>query len=326
VVFDKDCGLEILVRALGGTYLPLKNGAPTGFNPLQLSPTPANVEFLKLWLRSIVRGTSVLSVPEEADLDHALRGTLALDPAARRLSRLIEFTDATRGDGIHARLSRWCASANGDYAWVFDNPLDTLSASIAGTLLFGADVTDFLDNEITRAPVTLYLFHVVRTLLDGRRFVCWADEFSRLLADPAFEQFAKDGLKVWRKLNGVLCAATQSPSDALASPIARTIIEQTPTKILFPNSDANPTEYIEGFGLSEREFKLVKEQLEPGSRMFLVKQGHHSVVCQLDLKGFASELAVISGRASSVERMYSIIDKVGCDLEQWLPAFEHSSD
>ena len=79
VVFDKDRGLEILVRALGGTYLPLKNGAPTGFNPLQLPPTPANVEFLKIWLRSLVRASVPLSVREEADLDHALRGTLALE-------------------------------------------------------------------------------------------------------------------------------------------------------------------------------------------------------------------------------------------------------
>jgi type IV secretion system protein VirB4 len=174
--------------------------------------------------------------------------------------------------------------------------------------------------------VTLYLFHVIRTLLDGRRFVCWADEFSRLLADPAFEQFAKDGLKVWRKLNGVLCAATQSPSDALSSSIARTIIEQTPTKILFPNSDAKAEEYIEGFGLSEREFKLIKEQLEPGSRMFLVKQGHYSIVCQLDLKGFGAELAVISGRASSVERLYSIMERLGHQPEQWLPEFERASE
>jgi type IV secretion system protein VirB4 len=322
VVFDKDRGLEILVRALGGIYLPLRNGTPTGFNPLQLAPTPANVEFLKVWLRSLVRGNLVLSVREETDLDHALRGTLALDPAARRLSRLIEFTDATRSDGIHARLSRWCASAKGDYAWAFDNPEDTLATHITGTSLFGTDVTEFLDNEVTRAPVTLYLFHVIRTLLNGRRFVCWADEFSRLLTDPAFEQFAKDGLKVWRKLNGVLCAATQSPSDALASGISRTIIEQTPTKILFPNSDATPQDYIQGFGLSEREFKLIKEQLEPGSRMFLIKQGHHSVVCQLDLKGFKSELSVISGRASSVERLYAIMEKTGPDPAQWLPAFE----
>ncbi len=325
VVFDKDRGLEILVRALGGTYLPLKNGAPTGFNPLQLEVTPANIEFFKIWLRSLVRGPMSLTVREESDLDHALRGTLALEPAARRLSRLIEFTDATRSDGVHARLARWCESARGDYAWAFDNPTDTLTCELAHTTLFGADVTEFLDNEVTRAPVTLYLFHVIRTLLDGRRFVCWADEFSRLLADPTFEQFAKDGLKVWRKLNGVLCAATQSPSDALGSAISRTIIEQTPTKILFPNSDANASEYIDGFGLSERELKLLKEQLEPGSRMFLVKQGHYSVVCQLDLKGFDTALAVISGRASSVERLYSIMNQVGSDPANWLPLFERQS-
>jgi type IV secretion system protein VirB4 len=320
VVFDKDRGLEILVRALGGTYLPLKNGAPTGFNPLSLAPTPANVEFLKTWLRSLV-GVS-LSVQEEADLDHALRGTLALDPSARRLSRLVEFTDATRIDGVHARLARWCEGLQGDYAWAFDNGQDSFASQLSQVSLYGVDVTDFLDNPITRAPVTLYLFHVVRTLLDGRKFVCWADEFSRLLADPAFEQFAKDGLKVWRKLNGVFCAATQSPSDALSSSISRTIIEQTPTKILFPNSEANEREYTEGFGLSEREFKLLKEQLEPGSRMFLVKQGHYSVVCQLDLKGFEAELAVISGRASAVERLYRLMDEVGQDPKDWLSIFQ----
>ena len=33
VIFDKDRGLEILVRALGGEYLPLCNGAPTGSTP-----------------------------------------------------------------------------------------------------------------------------------------------------------------------------------------------------------------------------------------------------------------------------------------------------
>ena len=104
-------------------------------------------------------------------------------------------------------------------------------------------------------------------------------------ADPAFESFAKDGPKTWRKLNGVMCVATQSASDVLDSPISRTIIEQTPTKILFPNPDANAAEYIEGFGLSEREFKLIKEQLEPGSRQFLIKQGHYSMVCRAQPQG-----------------------------------------
>ena len=107
----------------------------------------------------------------------------------------------------------------------------------------------------------------------------------------------------------------------LDSPISRTIIEQTPTKILFPNPDANAAEYIEGFGLSEREFKLIKEQIEPGSRQFLIKQGHYSVVCQLDLKGFDAELKVISGRASTVEELQRLIARTGPDPRQWLPSF-----
>lgn len=321
VIFDKDRGLEILVRALGGTYLPLRNGVRTGFNPLQLPPTARNVEFLKIWLRTLVRGVAPLSIREEADLDHALAGTLAIEPSTRRLSRLVEFTDATRTEGVHARLSRWCESMGGDYAWVFDNPEDSLVGQLSGAALFGVDVTDFLDHALTRSPVTLYLFHVIRSLLDGRRFVCWMDEFWRLLADPAFESFAKDGPKTWRKLNAVIAVATQSASDVLESGISRTIIEQTPTKIFFPNPDADPAEYMEGFGLSEREFKLIKERLEPGSRQFLVKQGHHSVVCELDLKGFDAELKVISGRASSVEELHRILATTGPDPARWLPVF-----
>ena len=116
-----------------------------------------------------------------------------------------------------------------------------------------------------------------------------------------------------------MCLATQSASDVLGSPISRTIIEQTPTKVFFPNPDANAAEYTDGFGLSEREFRLVKEQLEPGSRMFLVKQGHHSVVCQLDLKGFDAELAVISGRAGTGRAHAAAHAELGVDPAAWLP-------
>ena len=323
VIFDKDHGLEILVRALGGEYLSLKNGAATGFNPLQLPPTPANVEFLKAWLLSLTAGSPRRSggVREAADLDQALRGTLALEPAARRLSRLLEFLDPTDPEGLHARLAPWCESGGGDYAWAFDCPGDTVVARMASRSIIGFDVTEFLDHPRTRAPITLYLFHLVRQLLDGRRLVCWMDEFWRLLADPAFESFAKDGPKTWRKLNGAMCLATQSASDVLQSPISRTLVEQTPTKVFFPNADANAEEYTGGFGLTEREFRLIKDQLEPGSRMFLVKQAHHSVVCQLDLKGFDAELNVISGRIGEVARMHRIMSSTGAEPRAWLPQF-----
>jgi type IV secretion system protein VirB4 len=321
IVLDRDRGLEILVRALGGEYLPLRNGVPTGFNPLQLPPTPAHTQFLKTWLRSLAQpsGARALTVREEADLDQALRGTLALELSRRRLSRLIEFLDSTDPEGLFARLSRWCGE--GDEAWVFDNPEDVVLPLFHRTSTIGFDGTDFLNNPFTRGPVALYLFHLVQQMIDGRRLVFWVDEFSRWLADPAFTRFGQDGLKTWRKLEGVLCAATQSVSDALSSPIARTIIEQTPTKILFPNPDGTREDYVGGLGLSEREFKLVKEELAPGSRAFLIKRGRHSAVCQLDLKGFDAELAVISGRASSVEFLSQLIAQVGPEPSAWLPAF-----
>lgn len=324
IIFDKDRGLEILVRALGGEYLALSQGAATGFNPLQLPAAPMHIEFLKAWLRMLVRppGGRPLRAGEEADLEQALRGTLALERSSRRLSRLLEFLDPTDSDGMHARLARWCEVCQGEYAWVFDNAADSIVPRLAGRAVVGFDTTEFLEHEQTRAPVTFYMFHLVRQLLDGRRLVCWMDEFWRLLADPAFESFAREGPKTWRKLNGVMCLATQSASDVLDSPISRTIIEQTPTKIFFPNPDASSAEYAGGFGLTEREFKLIKEQLEPGSRCFLVKQGHHSIVCRLDLQGFNAELAVISGRARHVARMHRLMTAQGSEApERWLPTF-----
>ncbi|HEY6641063.1 VirB4 family type IV secretion/conjugal transfer ATPase [Povalibacter sp.] len=321
VVFDKDQGLEILVRALGGEYFSLAQGVPTGLNPLQLEVTPGNVEFLKAWLAMLARGSRTLEASEHIELEQALRGTLALPVTSRRLSRLIEFTDATRVDGVHANLSRWCESSRGEYAWVFDNPTDTVVPRVGAGTIVGFDVTHFLNHETIRGPLNRYLFHLVERLLDGRPLVCWVDEFSNALADPDFQSFADNAPKVWRKLNGVLCAATQTAGSVLDSPIARTIVEQTATKVFFPNPDANARDYVEGFGLTEREFHLIREQLEPGSRSCLVKQGHASVVCQLDLKGFEDELRVISGRKTSVEQMHAAISAVGSDPEIWLPQF-----
>jgi len=322
VFFDKDHGLEILIRAEGGTYLPLEAGVPTGMNPLQLENTQANLEFLRQWLhRLVARPGQPLSVQAEADLDTALREVMKLDAPLRRLTRVLDRLDATDPEGAHARLSKWCAKEHGDYAWVFDNPRDEIAATLKASSMVGFDVTDFLDNPTTRDPVTMYLFHVVQHMLDGRRTVVWLDEFSKLLSDPSFEAFANNGLRTWRKRDACAVFATQSPSDVIASKIARTLIEQSPTAIYFPNPDATEADYIEGFGLTLEEYRLVREGMPTGARQFLVKQGHHSQVCELDLKGFDFELAVISGRARNLQTVRRLIDELGPDPHAWLLAF-----
>ena len=125
----------------------------------------------------------------------------------------------------------------------------------------GFDMTQFLENPEIRTPTMLYLFHRVDELLDGQRVVVDIDEFWKALQDDAFRAFAQDGLKTFRKRNAFMVFGTQSPADALRSPIAHSIIEQTATKILLPNSDAKRSDYRDGLGLTEAEYRLIREDL-----------------------------------------------------------------
>lgn len=319
VILDKDHGLELLVAALGGEYRTLEAGCPTGLNPLRLPVSQENLAFLRLWLAALV--STPLGIPTTVELqtlERALAGTLALPDPCRTLSRLLEFIDPTEPGGMHERLGRWCHSRDGSQAWVFDNEEDRVLPLLRGHTLIGFDVTAFLRNPEVRGPVATYLFHLIRSTIDGRRLVVWMDEFSTLLDHEAFTAFSKDGLKTWRKLNAVAAFATQSPSDVLQSAIARTLIEQTPTKIFFPNPDADRDEYTRGLGLTEREYELVRRTLSPTSRRFLLKQSQSSVVCELDLRGMDFDLTVISGRAKSLKRMRSLRESVGETADQWL--------
>ncbi len=321
VVIDKDQGLEILVHALGGRYVALDVGQPSGLNPLRLDPTPANVDFLRRWLARLLSTDGTLSAPQQLELRQAVAGTLALPPDERRLSGLLEFLDPTDPGGLAARLRRWCRAGGGELAWVFDNDDDRVARTLGDSILVGIDMTTLLRLPDVRAPVAMYLFHLVRALLDGRRFVLWTDEFATVLDDPAFASFAKDGLKTWRKLNAVAAFATQSPSDVLASTIARTLVEQTPTKIFFANPDADYREYTAGFGLSDREYDIVRQHIQPGDRSFLLKQAQVSVVCELDLRGMEPLVDVISGRPHNVQRARELRTKLGDEPNAWLPEF-----
>ena len=146
-------------------------------------------------------------------------------------------------------------------------------------------------------------------------------EFWKVLDDPAMGGFVKDGLKTQRKKNAFTMLDSQSPSDALKSAHSATLIEQTRTKILLPNVDAKKEEYMEGLGCSEREFLLLKEQLEPGSRMFLVKQGRHSVVCRLNLKNMHYHLNILSTRSQNLEIIETLRHQWGVEPDKWLPLF-----
>lgn len=317
VLFDKDLGASIGVRAMGGRYYAIKNGVPSGFNPFQMENTPSNITFLEKLIKQLVkREDSPLTATQEFQISKAIRGVMSVAKEKRHIGALLEFLDSTEKEGIHLRLKKWCKG--GSNGWLFDNPVDTLD--IDNTPILGFDVTEFLENPETRTPTVLYLMHRVESLFDGRRVPIFMDEFGKLIDDEAFEDLSKNKLVTIRKQDGFLVMFTQSPKQVIQQKIAYAIIEQTATKIFLPNPSADRKDYIEGFKLTEAEYQIVKE-LGEKSRRFLIKQGHNSVVAELNLRGFDDELAVLSGNTATSLLVEKLVEKHGENPDVWLPEF-----
>lgn len=300
--FDKDRGAEIFVRACSGNYLALENGRPTGFNPFQCERNEANVQFLGNLVKVLI-GKSGYTSREEEDIFRAVENMLDTPMHLRSMTNFQKSLPNMGDDGLFARMRKWTAGSA--LGWVFDNPVDTIDLQKAN--IIGFDYTDIIDNPEVRVPVINYLLHRLEALIDGRPLIYVMDEFWKILdGKGGLKEFAKNKQKTIRKQNGLGIFATQSPEDALASDIAASLIEQTATMILLPNPNASRDDYINGLKLTEAEFQVVVG-LDERSRCFLVKQGHASSVCQLNLRGMDDALAVISASTDNIEIMHEVL-------------------
>jgi type IV secretion system protein VirB4 len=81
---------------------------------------------------------------------------------------------------------------------------------------------------------------------------------------------------------------------------------------------------VEGFGLTHREFALVREELDASQHRFLVKQGLNSVIVELDLSGLDDALAVLSGRTETVDLLDRLRAVHGDDPAQWIGPFQQA--
>ena len=323
--FDKDRGAEIFVRACGGNYLALENGRPTGFNPFHCERNEANIQFLADLIK-VLAGKLTYTSRDEEDIFRAVENMLDTPMHLRNMTNFQKSLPNMGDDGLFARMRRW--TAGNSHGWVFDNPVDTIDMQKAN--IIGFDYTDIIDNPEVRVPVINYLLHRLEALIDGRPLIYVMDEFWKILdGKGGLKEFAKNKQKTIRKQNGLGIFATQSPEDALASDIAAALIEQTATMILLPNPNASRDDYINGLKLTEAEYQVVVS-LDERSRCFLVKQGHASSVCQLNLRGMDDALAVISASTDNIEIMHDVLEQQANALgvgpnellpEQWLSEF-----
>jgi type IV secretion system protein VirB4 len=317
VLFDLDRGSEIAMRALGGRYFSLEAGKPTGCNPLQRDPTPARIQFWEQLICTCIKSPSIPLLPaDERAIADAVRSVATMPRALRRFSTVRQNLPKAGENSLYERLGRWCQG--GALGWVFDEADDRLS-DLAAAPAIAFDTTEFLELPELRTPIMLYLLDVMGELVNGDRLIYVISEFWKALDNPIFSEFAKQKQKTIRKQNGLGIFDTQSPSDVLRHPIGRTMVEQSVTKIFLANPEALREEYVEGFGLSEAEFEIVRGLGARGARSFLVKQGSHSALCELDLSGLEDFVAVLSATTDNVALLDGIRERVGDAPADWLP-------
>jgi type IV secretion system protein VirB4 len=313
IFFDKDRGAELFIRAIGGRYDVLRPGVPSGLNPLQLPDTPPNRQFIIDWLSVLAGG---VDGEELARIKDAVDANADQPPEHQRLRHIVElFRGGHRphGSDLWSRLRSWWG--DGERAWLFDNESDLTDLAAEAV---GFDMTQILDDPIVRTPAMMYLFHRVEERLDGSPAIIVVDEGWKALDDEVFVRKIKDWEKTIRKRNGVVGFATQSAQDALESKIASAIIEQAATQIFMSNPKAQPSEYIDGFGLTEHELELVRT-IPDTAHCFLIKHGNDSVVARLNLTGEKDLLTVLSGRERTVRLLDEIRVETGDDPADWLP-------
>ncbi|WP_442953168.1 VirB4 family type IV secretion/conjugal transfer ATPase [Paucibacter sp. XJ19-41] len=319
VLFDLDRGCEIAIRALGGRYFTLEAGQPTGCNPLQREPTPARIQFWEQLVRTCIATTPLPLLPaDERAIADAVKAVAMLPAPLRRFSTLRQNLPKTGDNSLFERLGRWCEG--GALGWVFDQAGDQL-IGLDEAPIIAFDTTEFLDLPEVRTPVMMVLLEVMKERIDGSRLIYVISEFWKALDHEIFSDFAKHKQKTIRKQNGLGIFDTQSPSDVLSHPIGRTMVEQSVTKIFLANPQALREEYVEGFGLTNAEYDIVRSLGTHGNRRFLIKQGHASAICELDLTGLDDFMAVLSATTDNVALLDEIRQKHGDDPCQWLPVF-----
>ncbi len=313
IFFDKDRGAELFIRAIGGRYDLLRPGTPSGLNPLQLADTAVHRQFLLDWLTVLAGGADV---DEVARIKDAVDANFDQPHEHRRLRHLAElFRGGQRPHGadLWARLRPWWGE--GERAWLFDNEEDKTDLAARSV---GFDMTQILDDPAMRTPAMMYLFHRVEERLDGTAAIIVVDEGWKALDDEVFVRRIKDWEKTIRKRNGIVGFATQSAQDALESRIASAIIEQAATQIFMANPKARAADYIEGFGLTQHEYELIRT-LPDNAHCFLIKHGADSVVARLNLTGEHELLTILSGRERTVRLLDQIRAERGDDPADWIP-------
>jgi len=294
-IFDYRAGMEMAVRALGGSYATVRAGKPTGLNPLQTEIDNRGQAWLADWLATLLERRDRPLTPVQTNrLQEVVRQNAGAGHASlRNWSDFASLLVSTDDDGdLFERMQEW--TETGRYGWIFGaNHEDSFTL---GGEVSGFDLTGILDSESERERMAVlsYLFRRVERVIEDRRpTVILIDEAWKALDNAYFADRLSNWLVTARKQNAVVVMMTQYASQLERTRTGKTIVEAVPTQILLPNIRASAADYAM-LGLSEKELDVLLG-VGTSSRLALVRDDRGSVVIDADLSALGPLVTILGG-------------------------------
>jgi type IV secretion system protein VirB4 len=312
IFLDKDRGAIGNILALGGKYIEIDSGVPTGFNPFMCENTEENIIHLQALVKLLVTGKDDprLDTVEIDNLNKAVK-TIMRFPRKKRYRPITLLTqliteEISDNDSLKKRLKQWTYGNN--YGWVFDNKEDNFDFTDEYNV-YAIDGTNFLDDENVKDTICYYVFWKTLNLADGRRFGLIGDEAHAWLENPVVRKAVYNKEKTIRKENGFLGFATQSIPDIVENKIARTLIEQAASIFFFPNRKGREDDYVNHLSCTPEEFKTIKG-FKSFKYDFLVKNDTEKIIVSADMSDMPKEyLKILSTSLAYVDDVKRIFSK-----------------
>ncbi|RZN16029.1 type IV secretion protein [Bradyrhizobium sp. Leo121] len=292
VIFDKDSGFEMAVRAMGGSYSSVRMGQELGFNPMRAEADDRGLAWLSDWLRALAENEGErLSPLQSQALSDAAQANAAADRRLQNFEQFRRQLRATDDNGdLYQRLGQW--DRMGQFGWLFGGKdRDPLCFD---SLVTAFDLTELFDNKTVRTAWLSYVFRRVERLVeDELPTLLVIDEAWKLLDDPYFERRLKDWMLTMRKNNVAVVLLTQRVAHIANSAAGNTILESAVTRLMYP-STFNTEEELALLNLTptERAFLQISNV---DNHLVLFKSGDDSVVLDFALGALGKGIDVLGG-------------------------------
>jgi type IV secretion system protein VirB4 len=292
IVFDKDSGFEMAVRAMGGRYSSVRMGEDTGFNPMRAEADTRGAAWLTDWLNALAEhdGTKLNTVQLQA-LNDAVQSNTTADARLQNFEQFRSQLRATDDDGdLYNRLGRW--DETGQFGWLFGGKGSDPLAFDSHLTAF--DLTEIFDNDQVRTAWLSYVFRrIERMVEDEHPTLLVLDEAWKLLDDPYFQSRLKDWMLTMRKKNVAVILLTQRVSHLKNCAAGDAILESAVTRLVYPSAFNTEAE-LAPLHLTPTESAFLQSS-NVDNYFVLLKSGTDSVVLDLDLTALDKGIDVLGG-------------------------------